>query len=606
MIRFLEVTNTSGISHEGSSYGASWGDFNGDSYPDLFIGNHSDSGILYLNGGDGTFKDITSQVGLQDGRADTHGAAWADFDKDGDQDLILLVGGGRGFGVGKNLIFVNENGQFIERASELGIDYPISRGRTPLWLDFDKDGQLDLLTGAIPRPDGQAPPAIFSYTDDGFENVSSTAHFDVANAKFALLSDLSGDGNLDVVLKSDSLGIYDISSNIFEDITDTLVSESIRSHDFVSGDFNGDLRPDLYSTQNTQFFVSDLVQVDFDTAKARIVSEGDQKGASFSSSGDVEFNLDIGSIPELEPPVYIGSEGVNFNSSNFTLSSSDPEAQGIFPHIPGVDRGIYIGYDSELQQWQILVSSPDRINFHALINGDNPLTDLTEIGFDSTNITPRNDQLLISTENGLIDQTQISGIDTIPIFGNSVATGDFDNDMDLDLYLVTSSAAGNLPNILYENQGDGTFIAVPNAGGAEGTNLGVGDSVTVADYDLDGFLDVFITNGGWPPIFSLDAPSQLFHNQGNENHWLGIDLEGVSSNRDAIGAQVFVTADGVTQLREQSGGIHEKSQNHQRLHFGLADNTIVDEILIKWPNGQEQIINNVAADQFLHIIEPSY
>ena len=177
--------------------------------------------------------------------------------------------------------------------------------------------------------------------------------------------------------------------------------------------------------------------------------------------------------------------------------------------------------------------------------------------------------------------------------------------MHLDLYIVATGNAGNRPNILYENQGDGTFIAVPDAGGATGTNLGVGDSVVTADYDLDGFLDLFVTNGIGLRNLSENAPFQLFRNQGNNNHWLEIDLEGVVSNRDGIGAQVFVTAGGVTQLREQSNGIHSKAQNHQRLHFGLADNSKVDEILIKWPSGQEQKINNVPADQLLHIIEPS-
>ena len=70
----------------------------------------------------------------------------------------------------------------------------------------------------------------------------------------------------------------------------------------------------------------------------------------------------------------------------------------------------------------------------------------------------------------------------------------FDNDMDVDAYVV-ASASDNLPNILYENQGDGTFVAVPDAGGAAGTTLGRGDSVVTADYDGDGFIDLFVTNG---------------------------------------------------------------------------------------------------------------
>ncbi|VEP14693.1 hypothetical protein H1P_280034 [Hyella patelloides LEGE 07179] len=608
-ISFEEVTSISGIDYRGESYGGSWGDFNGDNYPDLYVNNHAEPEVLYLNQGDGTFADISSQVfseELRELRRDAHGVAWADFDNDGDQDLIQLVGGGSGVGTGPNQMYVNEGGKLEDRASELGIDYPLSRGRTPLWLDFDKDGWLDLFQGNISRPDGQAPPTIFRQTNNGFEDVRETTEFDISSSAFGILSDLSGDGNLDLFLRGDSpRTIYDMTSIPFEDITASLTSSGgiAWSPDIVSGDFNGDLRSDLYLTRNKLQNPSDLVQDDSDTVKAKIVSQGDQKGVQFDSLGNLTFEIDDNvSVNNI----YVGASGFNPNDLNFTLSSDNPDVEGILPHTPGVDRGIYIGYDSNQQQWQVLVSSPDQENFDlsALINSSEAISDLTAIGFNP-DTRPPEDQLLLNTDEGLVDQSQESGINSIPTIGNSVVSGDLDNDMDLDLYIVATGNAGNRPNILYENQGDGTFIAVPDAGGAEGTNLGVGDSVVTADYDLDGFLDLFVTNGNEPPTFTQNAPYQLFRNQGNSNNWLEIDLEGVVSNRDGIGAQVFVTAGGVTQLREQSGGIHKTAQNHQRLHFGLADNTQVDEILIKWTNGQEQRINDVSANQLLHIIEPS-
>ena len=88
--------------------------------------------------GDGTFTDIIDEVWDANPLADTHGVAWADFDNDGDQDLIVLSGSGGGLsGVHNNHanhFYVNENGLLIERAAELGVDYPLLRGRTPLWF----------------------------------------------------------------------------------------------------------------------------------------------------------------------------------------------------------------------------------------------------------------------------------------------------------------------------------------------------------------------------------------------------------------------------------------------------------------------------------------
>jgi hypothetical protein len=90
---------------------------------------------------------------------------------------------------------------------------------------------------------------------------------------------------------------------------------------------------------------------------------------------------------------------------------------------------------------------------------------------------------------------------------------------------------------------------------------------------------------------------------GNTNHWLGIDLVGVASNADGIGAVVFVDAGGTRQVRFQGGGMHSGSQDHRRLHFGLAGNTVIDQILIKWPSGLQQTLTDVSADQVLEITE---
>ena len=126
----------------------------------------------------------------------------------------------------------------------------------------------------------------------------------------------------------------------------------------------------------------------------------------------------------------------------------------------------------------------------------------------------------------------------------------------------------------------------------------------VSDYDRDGFLDLFITNGSDPTSpFVTDGPHQLFHNTSNNNHWLEIDLEGVKSNRDGIGASIILEAGGTKQIREQRGGMHLLSQNHQRVHFGLGKNSRVDRLTIRWPSGTVQQIGSMAADRILKIRE---
>lgn len=621
-IRFNAVSpSVSGFNLLGLSYGGAWGDVNGDGYPDLWVNGHetdnnySPHGVLYLNQGDGTFRDATAATFVKLPRYDLHGAAWADFDNDGDQDLAQLVGNpfGASFGTQfSNQFYVNAVGVLEDRASVLGVDDPLTTAWNPLWIDFNQDGLLDLVEGAQPRIDGiKAPPKIFQQRIDGtFVDASAITGFNLANAPYFLLSDLSGDGHLDLIAKNNATSrftVYDTTFLPFKDITSATIPNAIAASDVAIADFNGDLRPDLYLTRSSGS-VNDLYQNEDDKAVALLVVKKEEKGFQFDTPEAVTFDIQNYFNGKFSIPfnqVYIGANGVHPTSWKFTLSPQNPNVGGILPHVPGVDRGLYIGFDPTLQRWQLLLSSPDRSRLMSFIETTKPISQLTAIGFQA-NPPPPDDQLLINTGAGFIDQSDLAGINSIPIHGNNVVAGDFDNDMDQDIYIVTSRSVVNTPDILYENQGNGTFIAIADAGGAAGTEIGVGDFVTTTDYDLDGFLDLLVANGrGQKSLLNKDAFYELFNNEGNSNHWFEIDLQGWVSNRDGIGAQVFLTAGGVTQLREQSGGIHNQVQNHPRLHFGLADNILVQELVINWPSGRVQVVRNIPADQLVRIVEPA-
>jgi hypothetical protein len=118
-ILFEEVTQIAGISDREGGESSFWGDFNGDGWPDLLTGWHGR--ILYQNNRDGTFTDVTFSKFLSHAPRDNHGAAWADFDNDGDQDLVRLVGAVRGTGSGENNLYVNDGGRLADQASELGV-----------------------------------------------------------------------------------------------------------------------------------------------------------------------------------------------------------------------------------------------------------------------------------------------------------------------------------------------------------------------------------------------------------------------------------------------------------------------------------------------------
>ena len=131
--------------------------------------------------------------------------------------------------------------------------------------------------------------------------------------------------------------------------------------------------------------------------------------------------------------------------------------------------------------------------------------------------------------------------------------------------------------------------------------------VTIGDYDVDGFMDLFLTNGINLVPRERGGPSTLIRNtspqSGNTNRWMLIDLEGTNSNRDGIGATIHVTTpDNDVQLREQNGGYHRTAQNHKRLHFGLGSNNKAD-VTIRWPSGRVDTHEDVAANKLYRATE---
>jgi hypothetical protein len=128
--------------------------------------------------------------------------------------------------------------------------------------------------------------------------------------------------------------------------------------------------------------------------------------------------------------------------------------------------------------------------------------------------------------------------------------------------------------------------------------------VAFVDIDHDGDQDVFAVLGG---AYTGDAAHNvLFQNPGNDNHWLTLFLEGVVSNRDAIGARITVTTTTANGPRQETsvvstGGSFGSDSLRQEL--GLGDATGIESLQIRWPSGRTQTFEDVAMDRFARIIE---
>jgi hypothetical protein len=168
---------------------------------------------------------------------------------------------------------------------------------------------------------------------------------------------------------------------------------------------------------------------------------------------------------------------------------------------------------------------------------------------------------------------------------------DFDNDGWIDL-LVTGG--GN--HTMVWNNGDGTFNTASDITSYELNSFALGD------LNDDGFVDIYSVAGGYG-AWGDDIADGLQMNDGNDNHWIKIDLEGVESNKDAIGAIVEITGSFGTQIREVRSGESYGIMNSMILHFGIGEAESVDDITIYWPSGLIDQVSDPEIDGTVDIIE---
>jgi hypothetical protein len=214
--------------------------------------------------------------------------------------------------------------------------------------------------------------------------------------------------------------------------------------------------------------------------------------------------------------------------------------------------------------------------------------------------------------NGFTDVTEFAGVQNDSLDGlNTTSWGtffaDLDNDSWLDLFVANgvipaAQLIANValdPNKLYHNSGDGTFEDITASANVGSVLKGRG--AAYGDLDKDGKLDILVNN-----LSNGEEQSQvnLFHNTTiNTNHWLGVKLTGVQSNRDAFGSHVKIVLGNDSWIQELSGGDSHASQNSSIIHFGLGANSVADSIVVIFPSGSETVLTNVPADQIITVVE---
>jgi len=187
---------------------------------------------------------------------------------------------------------------------------------------------------------------------------------------------------------------------------------------------------------------------------------------------------------------------------------------------------------------------------------------------------------------------------------------DFDNDGHRDLFIAMGhlqdfidhydpGSSFRARNILLRNSGDGKFVNVSETSGDGLSPVLSSRGAAFDDLDNDGDIDVVVLN-------TRDKPTilrNMLREGGSTNHWLQVQLRGVKTNRDGVGARVRVIAGNLALIDEVHSGRGYQSHWGLRLHFGLGQRNRVDRLEVRWIGGGVDVLENLAVDRLVTVVE---
>jgi len=452
-----------------------------------------------------------------------------------------------------------------------------------VWGDYDNDGYEDLFLYKWGRPE-----LFHNDAGHGFTRVTEKAKLPSwVNANTAIWFDYDGDGRLDLFvggyysedvdlwhLKTTQMMpesfeyaqnggrkylFHNLGDGAFEEVSQQIGIDTRRwALAAVAANLRGTGQPDLFIAND--YGISELY---FNDGK-KFREVGKQAGVGFSpksgmnaSVGDVlnqgKFSIYVSNISE---------EGVLIQGNNLWVPKEETSGDAL--QYDNLARAMNV----EIGGWSFGAQFGD-------LNNDGTLDLYLVNGYVSAD---RN-------KNYWYDFSKIAG-------GNSTIISDAAHWPAME----GRSLSGYQQKRVWLNDGSGKFVNVAQAVGASDSYDG--RSVALVDLWNRGVLDVVVANQRGPLLIYKNTASP-------ENQWIDFELEGTTSNRSAIGAEVRLFWNGQKQVQQVSGGSGFCAQNQRRLHFGIGKNPRLEKAEIRWPSGQVQTITELVAGQSNRIKEPS-
>ena len=557
LIKDTKEANITIYSNYYGGAGVGIGDINNDGLQDLYFAGNQVGDKLYLNKGNLQFEDITKQAGIIDNGGWSSGVLMADINKDGFLDIYVTreLYDDRP-DLRKNKFYLNNgNNTFSERADQYGIA-DTARTRHASFLDYDKDGDLDLLL--LNQPPNPGDYSSFYGTDlskdeygiklmenkgDRFMDATEKAGLKKTGFPNSVsASDLNGDGWTDLFISNDFwiedwMFINNGDGTFTNKIYDNFRHISYFSMGVDAADINNDGLLDLC--------VVDMVAEDNFRLKANM----------------------SGMNPDAFWKVVRDSGHYQYMFNMLHVNSGDAQFS---------DLAQRAGVASTDWSWSSLFADFDNDGWKDLFITNGLMRDIRN--------KDAHKAFSHYIESAMADYMKLH-----PNLTQKVSIWDI---VDIEKALSLTPSV-KLSNYVFQNNGNLTFTKKMDEWGLSEKTFSNGASY--ADLDNDGDLDLVVNN--------INDLASIYRNNANpQHHFLRIMPVADQKNAVEMGTKIWIETKTGNQFFEITGvrGMYSTSEN--LAHFGLGQETLVNRVRVQWPDGKENVLSNVRADQILKVL----